>query len=52
MIPLGALADQVGERVILLPSLFHIMWRQELLADPGSACLSFSTAVTLAGGER
>jgi hypothetical protein len=51
-IPLGLLADQVGERVVVLPSIFHMLWRQQLLADLGSAWLSFRTPVTLAGGGR
>jgi hypothetical protein len=49
-IPLGVLADEIGERVVVLPTIFHMLWRQELLVDLGSARLSFRTTVTLARG--
>jgi hypothetical protein len=51
-IRLGVLADQIGERVVVLPSIFHMLWRQELRADLGSARLSFRSTVTLTDGDR
>lgn len=50
--PLGVLADQVGDRVVVLPTIFHMLWRQQLLTDLGVSRLSFRTTVTLASGRR
>jgi hypothetical protein len=51
-IPLSILADEIGERVVVLPTIFNMLWCQELLADLGSARLSFRTTVTLDSGGR
>jgi hypothetical protein len=51
-VSLGVLADQVGDRIVVLPSIFHMLWRQQLLADLGVSRLSFRTTVTLASGWR
>lgn len=35
--PLFAGADQVDDRLVVLPVLYHLLWRQVLAADLGSA---------------
>lgn len=49
--PLMAGADAAGDRLAMLPALFHLLWRQELSAD-GMAVelLGPRTVVRLAGG--
>ncbi|HCU91684.1 MAG TPA: hypothetical protein DHU96_02555 [Actinobacteria bacterium] len=46
----GALA--VGDRIAVLPSLFHLMWTGALAADLASAPLSGGSLVRTAGGVR
>ena len=46
----GALA--VGDRIAVLPSLFHLMWTGALAADLASAPLSGGSLVSAAGGGR
>jgi hypothetical protein len=50
--PLLAGADMVGDRIAVLPSLFHLMWLGTLTADLGSAPLHASSVVSLCGGDR
>jgi hypothetical protein len=38
-------AVQVGDPIAVLPALFHLMWRRELVADLGSTRLGSSTPV-------
>jgi hypothetical protein len=47
--PLLAGAEEVGDRLAVLPALFHLMWRQELVADLGGVRLSPATLVQAAG---
>jgi hypothetical protein len=47
--PLSAGAEEVGDRLAVLPALFHLMWRQELMADLGQARLGPETLVRTAG---
>lgn len=52
--PLLAGAVEVGDRLVVLPTLFHLMWRQELVAELGQARLGPATMVRTAdavGGE-
>lgn len=46
----GALA--VGDRIAVLPSLFHLMWTGALAADLAAAPLSGGSLVSAAGGVR
>lgn len=48
--PLFAGADAVGSGIGVLPVLFHLMWRQVLVADLDAAPLGAATVVSLAGG--
>ena len=48
--PLFAGADAVGGRVGVLPVLFHLMWRQVLVADLDAAPLGAGAMVELAVG--
>jgi hypothetical protein len=53
--PLLAAAEGVGDRLAVLPALFHLMWRQELVADLAQARLGPATLVRSAettGGSR
>ncbi|MGR6918798.1 TnsA-like heteromeric transposase endonuclease subunit [[Actinomadura] parvosata] len=45
--PLFAGAAEAGERLGVLPVLFHLLWRQDLTADLKVAVLSSSTLVTV-----
>jgi hypothetical protein len=47
--PLLAGAEEVGDRLAVLPALFHLMWRQELTADLAGARLGPGTVVRTAG---
>jgi hypothetical protein len=47
--PLLAGAEEVGDRLAVLPALFHLMWRQELEADLAGVRLSPVTLVRTAG---
>jgi hypothetical protein len=52
--PLLAGAEEVGDRLAVLPTLFHLMWRQELVAELAQARLGPVTMVRTAdaaGGE-
>lgn len=53
--PLFDGAAEVGDRLAVLPALYHLMWRQELVADLAAARLCPSTLVrraTAGGGDR
>jgi hypothetical protein len=43
--PLLAGAEEVGDRLAVLPALFHLMWRQELVADLAGVRLGPATLV-------
>jgi hypothetical protein len=43
--PLFAGVEQVGDRLVVLPVLYHLLWRQVLAADLGTALLGPSTVV-------
>lgn len=45
-------AEQVGDRLAVLPVLYHLLWRHELTADLVSAPLGSATAVRLAARGR
>jgi hypothetical protein len=47
--PLLATAEDIGDRLAVLPALFHLMWRQELMADLAAVRLSPATLVQVAG---
>lgn len=47
--PLLAGAEEIGDRLAVLPALFHLMWRQELIADLAGARLGPSTLVQVSG---
>lgn len=47
--PLFAGAEAVGDRIMVLPALFHLMWRQELAADLAQERLGPPTSVRAAG---
>lgn len=47
--PLLAGAEEVGDRLAVLPALFHLMWRQELVADLTQTRLGPATLVRTAG---
>jgi hypothetical protein len=47
--PLMAGAEAVGGPIAVLPVLFHLLWRQDLVTDlsvPLHPCASVTTAVT------
>ena len=46
----GALS--VGDRIAVLPSVFHLMWTGALAADLASAPLDGGSLVSAAGGVR
>jgi hypothetical protein len=50
--PLFAGAEQAGERIGVLPVLYHLMWRQALAADLRAGPLSAATLVTVAVAWR
>jgi hypothetical protein len=52
--PVSLLAgvEAVGDRIAVLPSLFHLMWAGVLAADLASARLSGSSVVTGTGAGR
>jgi hypothetical protein len=45
---IGEVADAAGEPIAVLPSIFHMMWTQELQTDLATRRLSFDTPVRLA----
>lgn len=47
--PLWAGAEEAGDRLAVLPALFHLMWRQELVADLARERLGPATLVRCAG---
>lgn len=51
-LPLLAGAEQVGDRLAVLPVLYHLLWRQELTADLVTAPLGTDTLVHLASQDR
>jgi hypothetical protein len=50
--PLLAGAEAAGDRIAVLPSLFHLMWIRILAADLASAPLDGSSLVGAGGGGR
>ncbi|MFH8379025.1 TnsA-like heteromeric transposase endonuclease subunit [Streptomyces cyaneofuscatus] len=44
-LPLLAGAEQVGDRLAVLPVLYHLLWQQELTADLATAPLGIDTLV-------
>jgi len=50
--PLFAGAERVGDRLVVLPVLYHLLWRQVLVADLGGALLGPSSLVWHAAGRR
>lgn len=50
--PLFEAAAEVGERLAVLPALFHLMWRQVLVADLVAEPLHAATLVRAAGGAQ
>jgi hypothetical protein len=50
--PLLAGAEAVGDRIAVLPSLFHLMWMGVLAADLALAPLNGSSVVSRSGGGR
>ena len=51
-VPLLAGSAEAGDRLAVLPVLFHLMWQRELAADLGSGPLDSSSMVWLAAGAR
>ncbi|MFL9655107.1 TnsA-like heteromeric transposase endonuclease subunit [Streptomyces sp. PB17] len=51
-LPLLAGAERVGDRLAVLPVLYHLLWRHELTADLTTAPLGTATLVHLASRER
>lgn len=47
--PLGALAHEVGEPIVVLPTIFHMLWAHQLVADLASTRLTFDTTIALPG---
>ncbi|WP_328366605.1 TnsA-like heteromeric transposase endonuclease subunit [Micromonospora zamorensis] len=44
--PLFEVASEIGERIAVLPVLFHLMWRRVLVADLGGEPLHAASMVT------
>nr|WSX74384.1 TnsA-like heteromeric transposase endonuclease subunit [Streptomyces sp. NBC_00899]WSX75768.1 TnsA-like heteromeric transposase endonuclease subunit [Streptomyces sp. NBC_00899] len=51
-LPLLAGAEQVGDRLAVLPVLYHLLWRHELTADLVTAPLGTDTVVHLTSRDR
>ncbi|GAB7188975.1 hypothetical protein ATKI12_8806 [Kitasatospora sp. Ki12] len=51
-LPLLTGAERVGDRLAVLPVLYHLLWRHELTADLTTAPLGTATLVHLASRER
>ena len=51
-VPLLVGAEAVGDRITVLPMLFHLMWTGQLVADLALAPLSGASLVTAIGGVR
>jgi hypothetical protein len=47
--PLLAGVEEVGDQLAVLPALFHLMWRQELVTDLAGTRLGPGTLVRTAG---
>jgi hypothetical protein len=45
---IGDIADTVGERILVLPTLYHLMWTHELVGDIESSLLSAKSVVRAA----
>jgi hypothetical protein len=45
-------AERVGDRLVVLPVLYHLLWRHVLAADLGGALLGPSSAVWHLAGDR
>ncbi|MGF6885975.1 hypothetical protein ABIA39_007512 [Nocardia sp. GAS34] len=50
--PLLEGAEEVGDRLSVLPSLFHLMWSGTLSADLESAPLTGASMVSVSGEDR
>ncbi|GAA3251232.1 TnsA-like heteromeric transposase endonuclease subunit [Dactylosporangium siamense] len=50
--PLMAGAARVGDPLVVLPALFHLLWQQVLAADLDAAVLAGSSVVRVASGSR
>ncbi|MER5462399.1 hypothetical protein ABT010_17260 [Streptomyces sp. NPDC002668] len=50
--PLFAGAERVGDRLAVVPVLYHLLWQHELTADLVSAPLGSGTVVCLPGRGR
>jgi hypothetical protein len=44
-ISLRSLADEVGQPILVLPTIFHMLWRQELVAELSQHTLSLRTRI-------
>jgi hypothetical protein len=51
-LPLADAVRLVGDRLAVLPVLFHLLWTGVLVADLRSASLSGHTVVGTTGGSR
>jgi hypothetical protein len=45
-------ADAVGDRIAVLPVLYHLLWRQELLMDVAAELLGGHSLVRVREGGR
>jgi hypothetical protein len=50
--PLFADAEQVGDRLAVLPLLYHLLWRRVLVVDLGSVLLGPDSVVGVGDGSR
>jgi hypothetical protein len=50
-VPLFAAAEAAGDRLVALPVLYHLMWRQVLVADLAAEPLAPGTVVRRAAGD-
>jgi hypothetical protein len=50
--PLWVRAERVGDRIAVLPTVFHLMWTGRLVADLTSALLRGTTLVAVQGVTR
>lgn len=49
--PLLATAERVGDRIAVLPTVFHLLWTGTLTADLSGERLAGTTLVGVRGGE-
>lgn len=50
-VPLNELVSAVGDPVCVLPTLFHLMWTQQIRADLASCVLGSGTLVRIEGAD-